>query len=146
VRQLTVVDFNQNFLKYKGNTMRKIMCTFLLVAVGAAIGCEPTVVDRQADAIRANTRYEAEKVRESTQAGAEVIRDQSQAKADAIRDANGKTIFGTAKDPIAERVADRIEASGEEKADALKNAGESKADRIEEKGEKTADKVEKRGG
>lgn len=86
--------------------MTKGMWTTLATAAVMTMvtGCEQTPAQRQADAVRQESKDKAEQVKERTDNTAEAIKDQ----------------------------AEKLEDAGERKADAIKAEGERKAEAIEE--------------
>jgi len=96
--------------------------TFAAVALcAAALGCEKTPAQKQ-----------AETVRESSNMAADDVKEEGDAKAAAVRDQSEKTVVGTAKDPVVEEHADAIEADAKARSKEIKKAGEAEADRIED--------------
>ena len=112
------IDF---WLGKRGNEMMKSYLAVLgLLAILTSVGCEESLVDKKADAVRDNTQ----------QAAGNIRTDANQA-ADNVRAADGKTITGAAETKTGEKVADSIEDAGEAKADAVEAVGERKADQLE---------------
>ena len=100
--------------------MKKLAGLGMLLALCGTVGCDESMTDHKADAVREQSQADAERVR----AG----HDQA---ADNVRNQTGKDALGNARTDSAENQADTIEKSGEIKADAIERSGENKADQIE---------------
>lgn len=99
--------------------MKYALSLLMLTAGMTLVGCNDSVYDEQADAVRESSQEYAESVREQADNQAEQVEDRYEAAKPALEEA-------------ADERADAIEERGEEKADAIEEAGEQRADQLEE--------------
>jgi len=105
--------------------MKTVFTLTTLVLGLTFVGCDDSVFDKQADAVRDNTQQTADQIRDGANATAENVEQRGDTTADR---------YEMAKPVIEERAenrADAIEADGERKADQVEAAGERRADELE---------------
>jgi len=110
--------------------MKSLFLTAFAAMALIVAGCEDSVYDEQADAIRDQTQMEAEAVRESAEREALMQERNADITADNLRNTQ------------AEAQADAVEEIGNIRAETIEDEAEVKADLIEEQGEAKADRVE----
>jgi uncharacterized protein with WD repeat len=106
-----------------------ILTAFAAMAL-IVVGCEDSVYDEQADAVRDQTQMEAEAVRDNAQQEANIQERRADMTADNLRDTQPE-YKADAVEEIGDIRAEKIEDEGEVKADLIEEQGEAKADRLE---------------
>lgn len=110
--------------------MKSMFLTAFAAMALMAAGCEDSVYDEQADAIRDQAQIEADAVREGARQEAIWQEHNAEVSADQLRQTR----------PDYE--ADAVESLGEANADSIQQQAEIKADLIEAEGEEKAKQVE----
>jgi len=115
--------------------MKSIVLTAFAALAICVGGCENSVYDEQADAIRDSTQMEADAIRERSDAQADRVREDAAITGNQIdqTDPTGASYDrADATEDVGEIRADKIEEEGEVKADLIESQGEAKADAVEE--------------
>ncbi len=110
--------------------MKSLILTAFAALALIVAGCENSVYDEQADAIRDQTQMESDAVRQDAEQSAMIQERDADATAERLRNAQAEP-KADAVEEIGKIRADQTEAEAEVKADLIEEQGEAKADRIE---------------
>jgi hypothetical protein len=110
--------------------MKSLILTAFAAMALIVAGCEDSVYDEQADAIRDQTQMEADAVRQNAEQEAMMQERDADATAERLRNAQSEP-KADAVEEIGDIRADQTEAEAEVKADLIEEQGEAKADRVE---------------